>query len=76
LGGNTSGYFLRFMGKDTFILSRDVLTALHREGVVEQTRTPGKRALVQIQDAFNNWRQESSRSLGEISRTLAYSVDS
>ena len=76
LGGNTSSYFLRFMGKDTFILSRDVLTALHREGVVEHTRTPGKRALAQIQDAFNNWRQESGRSLGEISRTLAYSVDS
>lgn len=76
LGGNTSAYFLRLMGRDTFILSRDVLTALFREGVVDQTRAPGKRALIHIQAAFNTWQQESGRSLGEISRTLAYSVDS
>ena len=76
LGGNTSGYFLRFVGKDTFMLSRDVLAALSREGVVEHTKAPGKKALVEIQKAFNIWQEESNRSLTEISRTLAYSVES
>jgi len=76
LGGNTSGYFLRFIGKDTFLLSRDVMSALQREGIVEHARSPGKKALGQIQSAFNTWQSESGRSLAEISRTLAYSVDS
>jgi len=76
MGGNTSSYFLRFIGKDGFILSRDVLAALRREGIIEHNRVPGKKALGQIQSAFNIWQADSGRSLKEISRTLAYSVES
>jgi len=76
LGGNTSGFFLRFMGKDTFMLSQAVLDALLGQGVLDKPKAPtGKKVLVQVQDAFNTWRAESGRPLCAISRTLAASID-
>lgn len=73
LGGTTSQYFLRQIGKDSFVLSADVVTALIREGVVE--KSPGSKSSMRaVQDAFNAWSAESGRSLTEISRTLAMSV--
>ncbi|MCB1356571.1 MAG: DNA-3-methyladenine glycosylase I [Maritimibacter sp.] len=73
LGGNTGQYVLRFIGRDSFILSRDVVARLTAEGVIDGPAT-GKRAQAAIQAAFNTWAAESGRSLREISRTLAYSV--
>ncbi len=73
LGGNTGPFFLRFIGKDTFMLSADVVTALQRQKVVDKPPT-GRKALAVVQDAFNRWRDESGRSYAEISRTLACSV--
>lgn len=73
LGGTTAQYFLRHMGRDGFLLSRDVTRALIREGVVDKAPT-GKRALGAVQDAFNQWQRESGRPLAEISRVLALSV--
>jgi 3-methyladenine DNA glycosylase Tag len=75
LGGTTAQYFLRRIGKDSFILSRDVTAALLREGVVDKAPS-SKSALGAVQKAFNAWREESGRSLVEISRVLALSVDS
>jgi len=74
LGGNTGPYFLRFMGVDGFILSRDVVARLVAEEVVDKTPTSQK-AMAATQQAFNAWRAESGRSLTEISRLLAMSVD-
>ncbi len=54
LGGNTCQYFLRFMGVDGFILSRDVIARLVAEGVIEKSSTPQK-SLAAMQDAFNQW---------------------
>jgi 3-methyladenine DNA glycosylase Tag len=73
LGGNTGPFFLRFVGKDTFMLSGDVVKALIRQKVVDKAPS-GRKALGAVQDAFNAWRAESGRSLAEISRTLACSV--
>ena len=73
LGGNTGPYFLRFTGKDTFMLSADVVAALVEMGIVEKTPT-SKKALAAVQEAFNEWRGESGRSLCQISRVLACSV--
>jgi len=73
LGGQTGRYFLRFIGRDTPMLSRDVVRALVGAGVVEKEPT-GKQALAQTQAAFNEWREESGRSYTEISRVLAFSV--
>lgn len=75
LGGQTGRYFLRFMGKDTPILSRDVVQALIHQGVVEKAPT-SKKALQAVQDAFNSWQDESGRAHCQISRVLACSVDS
>jgi 3-methyladenine DNA glycosylase Tag len=73
LGGNTGPFFLRFVGKDTFMLSPDVVTALMRQKVVDKAPS-SKKALASVQEAFNTWRADSGRSLAEISRTLSYTV--
>lgn len=75
LGGSTAQYFLRFMEKDSFVLSRDVCAALVREGVVAKAPS-SKRDLAATQDAFNSWMDQSGRGLTQISRTLAMSVES
>jgi len=73
LGGTTGQYALRFLGADGFILSRDVVARLVAEGIVDKTPT-SKGALAKVQDAFNGWREQTGRSLKEISRVLAMSV--
>jgi len=73
LGGNTGSYALRFMGLDSFILSRDVVGRLIAEGVIDKQPT-SKSAMASVQAAFNQWRAQSGRSLTEISRVLAMSA--
>ena len=73
LGGTSAQYFLREMGKESFILSGDVTTALIGLGVIEKPPT-SKAALMAVQEAFNNWKEESGRSMNAISRVLACSV--
>ena len=74
LGGMSAQYFLRRIGVDAFILSRDVVKALTRAKIVTSTAS-SKRDLINVQTAFNYWQEESARSLTEISRILAMSVD-
>ena len=74
LGGNSAMYFLRFMGIDSFILSRDVAAALIREGVVDKAPS-SKRDMEKVQAAFNAWQRQSGRPLTQISRVLACTVD-
>ncbi len=74
LGGQTGRYFLRFVGKDTPMFSADVVKALVAQGVVEKEPT-SKKALLHVQEALNQWREESGRELCQISRVLACSVD-
>lgn len=73
LGGTTAQYFLRSMGQESFILSRDVVAALIREGVVTKAPT-AKKDLEKVQAAFNQWAEESGRPLTHVSRILAMSV--
>lgn len=72
LGGTTGQYFLRFMGVDGYILSRDVIARLIAEGVVDKPPT-SKSAMKAVQEAMNAWVDQSGRSLKEISRILATS---
>ena len=74
LGAMTGQYFLRFMGVDCYILSRDVTAALVREGIVDRQPT-SKRAMAAVQEAFNGWMKESGYGLTQISRVLARSID-
>ncbi|MEX3008443.1 DNA-3-methyladenine glycosylase I [Hoeflea sp. TYP-13] len=73
LGGNSAMYFLRFMGVDSFVLSRDVCAALIREGVVDKAPS-SKKDMERVQAAFNEWSRQSGRPLMQISRVLACSV--
>ncbi len=73
LGGNSAMYAMRFMGRDSFILSQDVCARLIAEGIVDKPPT-GKGALRKTQDAFNKWMDQSGRGLTQISRVLAMSV--
>ncbi len=73
LGGATAQYFLRFAGVDGFILSRDVVARLIAEGVIDRSPTSQK-ARRAVQAAFDQWAEESGRSLTEISRVLGFSI--
>lgn len=73
LGGNSGAYFLRMLGKDTFMLTDDVVVALKAQGVIEKKPT-AQRDLKLVQQAFNDLREQSGRPLCQISRLLAFSV--
>ncbi len=73
LGGASAQYAMRFAGRDSFILSRDVTARLIAEGVIDKPAT-SKKAMAAVQDAFNIWMEQSGRSLTEISRVLAMSL--
>jgi 3-methyladenine DNA glycosylase Tag len=74
LGGSTGAYMLRVMGKEGYVLSRDVVARLQAEGVISGPATSAK-AMKAIQLAFNAWKQDSGLPLNQISRVLAQSID-
>jgi 3-methyladenine DNA glycosylase Tag len=74
LGGNSGPYFLRMVGKDTFILTDHVQRALRAASVVDRPVKSKKDRQV-AQDAFNAWAAESGRPLCQISRILALAAD-
>lgn len=74
LGGNTGPYFLRFMGKDTFLLSRDVVACLANHKVIDNHRATSKSDHRKIQDAFNAWHEETGLPYSSLSRIAACSV--
>ncbi len=74
LGILTSQYFLRSIGKDGYVFSRDVIAALVNAGVIEKQPT-SRAAFQSIQNAFNEWSNESGLGLAQISRTLGLSID-
>lgn len=73
LGGTSAQYFLREMGRDSFILSKDVVAALSREKVFTGSAT-SKTSLASIQDAFNSWVDDGGQSLTRVSRVLAFTT--
>ncbi len=73
LGGHSGQYFLRFMGKDSFIMSRDVVAALKRENIIT-TEPKSQRDLRAVQAVFNQWCAESGRPMTHVSKVLAYTV--
>jgi 3-methyladenine DNA glycosylase Tag len=73
LGGNSGPYFLRMVGKDTFILTSDVVQGLIDAGVVAKAPS-SKGDRTKVQAAFNAWAEETGRPLCQLSRILAFSV--
>ena len=76
LGGMSGVWMLRHMGKDTYMLTGDVVAALKRAGVIESDSVTSKKARAAVQEAFDAWREETGRPLCQLSRILACSVDS
>lgn len=73
LGGRSGEYFLRFMGKDGFILSRDVIRALQHFAVIDNSNVSSQRDLRAIQLFFNELHAESQLPYAHLSRLLALS---
>ncbi|HXU98961.1 MAG TPA: DNA-3-methyladenine glycosylase I [Caulobacteraceae bacterium] len=73
LSGETAMRFFRFMGKASFITTRDVTAALITAEVIEKP-PKSRRDLQAVQAAFNAWSAESGRDLTAISRVLALST--
>lgn len=74
LGGNSAQYFLRDIGKDGFVLGKDGVAALIDARVIDKPAM-GKAAMAKVQEAYNQWREESGLGLAQISRILAMSID-
>ncbi len=74
LGGNTGQYLLRFLGKDGFVTSRDVIACLRDAGVELSQTASSKRDLRKIQDQFNAWASESGLPYMHVSRICAMSM--
>lgn len=74
LGGNTGRYFTRFIGKDSFIPSADVVTCLRDAGLQIAENPTSKRDLRAIQEQFNTWHQETGLCFVHLSRICAMSV--
>jgi 3-methyladenine DNA glycosylase Tag len=74
LGGNTGRYFLRFIGKDGFILTRDIALCLRDAGLEIAENPTSKRDLAKIQVLFDQWAQETGLPYTHLSRICAMSI--
>ena len=74
LGGMTGQRVLRNMGKDTFVITGDVVRCLQRAGLEIGDNPTSKRELSLIQGAFNQWHEKSGLSYSHLSRISALSL--
>ncbi len=74
LGGRTGQYFLRFIGKDGFVMSTDVVACLRDAGLDIAPNPTSKKDLKKIQDAFNGWAEETGLPRVHLSRICAMSI--
>lgn len=74
LGGLSAPSLLRMVGKDTFIPSADVVTALKAQGIIDKAPS-SQRDQAAMQAAFNAWREQSGRPLCQLSMMLALTVN-
>ena len=74
LGGNTGQMFLRFVGWDGFVTSRDVVACLRDAGIDIAEEVKSKGDLARVQAAFNTWANETKLPYTHLSRICALSV--
>jgi len=74
LGGGTGQFFLRFIGKDSFVLSGDVVACLRDAGLDVAEHPTSKKDLRKIQDQFNAWAEETGLPMTHLSRICAMSI--
>lgn len=73
LGGASGPSFLRMVGKDTFLLTPDVVSVLMLEKVIDKHPT-SKRDMLAAQAKMLQWQDESGRFLCEISRIVSFTA--
>lgn len=73
LGGNTGPYALRTLGVDSFLMTADVEAFLRNHAIID-SGTHSIRALKATQAYFNDLRQESGRTLSELSRLVSLGI--
>ena len=74
LGGNSGPYFLRMVGKDTFVFTDAVAKGLQMFDVLDGP-PKSKKDRAAAQAAFNIWAEETGSPLAHLSMTLAAAVD-
>ena len=74
LGGRSAPGFLRLAGKDTFLLTSDVVARLMAAGIIDREPT-SQRDMQIVQDAFNALQQGSGRPLCQLSAMLSLSIN-
>jgi 3-methyladenine DNA glycosylase Tag len=74
LGGRTGQFFLRFIGKDSFVLSGDVVACLRDSGLDIAENPTSKKDLAKIQAQFNAWAEETGLPFTHLSRICAMSI--
>lgn len=76
LGGSTGQYVLRTIGKENFVISRDVVACLKEAGAAITGDGSGKAERRAIQAAFNQWAEETGLPMAQLSVIAAQSIDS
>jgi len=74
LGGMSGQRFLRNGGKDTFILTTDVVRAVQESGIGIADNPTSKRDLSAIQQTFNAWHDETGLPYTHLSKIAAFSA--
>jgi 3-methyladenine DNA glycosylase Tag len=74
LGGNTGQMFLRFLGWDGFVTSKDVVMCLRDAGLDVSETITSKRDLAKVQAQFNAWAEETGLPYIHLSRICAMSI--
>ncbi len=74
LGGNTGPRFLRNVGKDTFVLAADVIRCLQLSGVAISDNPGAKGDLRRVQEAFNQWHEQTQLPYTHLSKIAAFSM--
>jgi 3-methyladenine DNA glycosylase Tag len=73
LGGMTGQYFLRFIGKDVYITSDDMISCL-RDAGLDISGATSKKDQRKIQDQLNAWANETGLPYTHLSRICAMSI--
>lgn len=74
LGGMTGQMFLRFVGWDGYVTSKDVVACLRDAGAEIADEVKSKRDLRVVQACFDRWHEETGLSHAQMSRICAMSI--
>ena len=74
LGGFSAQYLLRFLGRDSYILTNDLILCLRDSGVPLSAKGTSKKDMKLAQAQINEWAKETGLPLTHISRICAMSI--